>query len=77
MSSESGRPPRPRAGVLIGGGSVVTRDVAAGVVAFGNPAVTRRGVADVPAMELRGTADNAPASRYRRSGAPATKGTRP
>lgn len=36
------------AGALIGAGSVVTRDIPAAVVAFGNPAVPRRAVADLP-----------------------------
>ena len=35
------------AGCLIGAGSVVTKDVPDGVVAFGNPAVGRRAVADL------------------------------
>ena len=65
------------AGALIGAGSVVTRDIAAGVVAFGNPAVPRREVADLPVMDVRVAADNASASRYRLSGAPATKGAMP
>jgi acetyltransferase-like isoleucine patch superfamily enzyme len=36
------------AGALVGAGSVVTRDIPAGVVAFGNPAVARRAVSDLP-----------------------------
>jgi acetyltransferase-like isoleucine patch superfamily enzyme len=41
------------AGALIGAGSVVARDVPAGVVAFGNPAVPRRAVAELPDIEGR------------------------
>jgi acetyltransferase-like isoleucine patch superfamily enzyme len=36
------------AGAMIGSGSVVTRDVPPGMVAYGNPAVPRRRVADLP-----------------------------
>src|SRR5580658_8452991 len=50
---------------LIGAGSVVTRDIPAGVVAFGNPAVVRRAVTDLPGIETRVVQDGASASRYR------------
>jgi acetyltransferase-like isoleucine patch superfamily enzyme len=36
------------AGALIGSGSVVTRDIQPGMVAYGNPAIPRRRVADLP-----------------------------
>jgi acetyltransferase-like isoleucine patch superfamily enzyme len=38
---------------LIGAGSVVTRDIPAGVVAFGSPAVARRRVEDLPPVDGR------------------------
>jgi acetyltransferase-like isoleucine patch superfamily enzyme len=41
------------AGTLVGAGSVVTRDIPAAVVAFGNPAVPRRMVADLPDIDER------------------------
>src|SRR4051812_15382462 len=41
------------AGAIIGSGSVVARDVPAGMVAYGNPAVPRRRVADLPGIEER------------------------
>lgn len=41
------------AGALIGSGSVVTRDIPAGAVAYGNPAVPRRRVDDLPAIRQR------------------------
>ncbi len=63
------------AGALIGAGSVVTRDIPAGVVAFGNPAVARRTVADLPVMETRVVLDDASASRYRLTGDRAVTGT--
>ena len=65
------------AGALIGAGSVVTRDVPAGVVAFGNPAVVRRKVTELPVMDGRVVADDASASPYRLTEAPPMKGTLP
>ncbi len=56
------------AGALVGAGSVVTRDIPAGAVAFGNPAVIRRAVAELPGMDERVVADNGSASRYRLAG---------
>ncbi|GIM95495.1 acyltransferase [Paractinoplanes toevensis] len=44
------------AGAIIGSGSVVTRDIPAGFVAYGNPAVPHRRVADLPEIEDRVTA---------------------
>lgn len=41
------------AGAIIGSGSVVSRDVEAGVVAFGNPARPHRAVSDLPPIEDR------------------------
>jgi acetyltransferase-like isoleucine patch superfamily enzyme len=56
------------AGALIGAGSVVTRDIPAAVVAYGNPAVPRRGLAELPAVDTRVVADVVSASPYRLSG---------
>jgi acetyltransferase-like isoleucine patch superfamily enzyme len=53
------------ASALVGAGSVVTRDIPAGTVAFGNPAVIRRAVAELPVMDERVVADNESSSRYR------------
>jgi len=53
------------AGALIGAGSVVTRDIPAGVVAFGNPAVPRRKVAELAGLDTRVIADSTSASPYR------------
>jgi acetyltransferase-like isoleucine patch superfamily enzyme len=64
------------AGALIGAGSVVTRDIPAAVVAFGNPAVARCRVADLPPMETRVVADGSSASRYRLSSGGGAKETR-
>jgi acetyltransferase-like isoleucine patch superfamily enzyme len=57
------------ASTLIGAGSVVARDIPAGTVAYGNPAVVRRAVAELPGMDGRLVADNGSASRYRLAGA--------
>ena len=53
------------AGSLIGAGSVVTRDIPAGVVAFGNPAVARRAVSSLPDVDDRVVAEEHSVSRYR------------
>ena len=52
------------AGALIGAGSVVTRDIPPLVVAFGNPAVPRRMVAELPDINGRVVVDTASASPY-------------
>jgi acetyltransferase-like isoleucine patch superfamily enzyme len=57
------------AGALVGAGSVVTRDIPAGAVAFGSPAVVRRAVAELPVVDERVVADDESASRYRLAGA--------
>jgi acetyltransferase-like isoleucine patch superfamily enzyme len=62
------------AGALIGAGSVVTRDVPAGAVAFGNPAVVRRAVIDLPAVDGRVVADEVSASRFRLLSGPNNEG---
>jgi acetyltransferase-like isoleucine patch superfamily enzyme len=64
------------AGALIGAGSVVTRDIPPAVVAFGNPAVPRREVAELPAIGTRLVADSASASPYRLSTPRGAKETR-
>jgi acetyltransferase-like isoleucine patch superfamily enzyme len=53
------------AGALIGAGSVVTRDIPAGAVAFGNPAVVHRTVADLPPVDARISGEPQSASRFR------------
>ncbi len=65
------------AGALIGAGSVVTRDIPAMVVAFGNPAVPRRTTAELPDIDGRVVTDTASASPYRLAGGGAGKGTLP
>lgn len=57
-------------GSLIGAGSVVTRDIPAGVVAFGNPAVPRRPVTSLPPIAGRPEAMQGSARRISRSGIP-------
>jgi len=61
------------ASALIGAGSVVTRDIPAAVVAFGNPAVPRRMVAELPDIDGRVVMDTSSASPYHRSDAGAGK----
>jgi acetyltransferase-like isoleucine patch superfamily enzyme len=61
------------AGAMIGAGSVVTRDIPAAVVAFGNPAMPRREVAELPAIATRVVSDSASASPYRLSTARSAK----
>jgi acetyltransferase-like isoleucine patch superfamily enzyme len=63
------------AGAMIGAGSVVTRDIPAAVVAFGNPAMPRREVAELPAIATRVVAESASASPYRLSTARSAKET--
>lgn len=41
------------AGAIIGSGSVVSRDIPDGMVAFGNPARVHRAVSELPAIDLR------------------------
>ena len=53
------------AGALIGAGSVVTRDIPAAVVAFGNPAVPRRAIDELPGIDARVVRDTTSASPYR------------
>jgi acetyltransferase-like isoleucine patch superfamily enzyme len=52
------------AGCLVGGGSVVTRDLPAGTVAYGNPAVVRGSVADLRDITTRVQQTDS-ASRFR------------
>jgi len=65
------------AGALIGAGSVVTRDIPAAVVAFGNPAVPHRAVAELPDIDGRVVTDAASASPYHLAGGGAGNGSSP
>jgi len=51
------------AGAMIGSGSVVTRDIPPGMVAYGNPAVPHRRVADLPGIDSRVAAMTAAQAR--------------
>ena len=62
------------AGALIGAGSVVTRDIPAAVVAFGNPAVPRRAVEELPDIDGRVVTDMASASPYHLANGGGAKG---
>lgn len=52
-------------GALIGAGSVVTRDIPPGAVAYGNPATVRGAVADLPSAADRVIAEADSVSRFR------------
>jgi acetyltransferase-like isoleucine patch superfamily enzyme len=65
------------AGALVGAGSVVTRDIPAAVVAFGNPAVPHRAVAELPDIDGRVVMDMASASPYRLTGDGTGRGGQP
>jgi acetyltransferase-like isoleucine patch superfamily enzyme len=53
------------AGAMIGAGSVVTRDIPAGAVAFGNPAVVHGNVSELVDVRARVQSDGESASRFR------------
>lgn len=63
-------------GCLIGAGSVVTRDIAPGLVAFGNPARVHGRVSDLPPISLRVRDESESASRFRLAHGPASSRSR-
>jgi acetyltransferase-like isoleucine patch superfamily enzyme len=65
------------AAALIGAGSVVTRDIPAAFVAFGNPAVPRHAITELPDIDGRVVMDTASASPYRLTDGGAGEGTLP
>ena len=65
------------AGALIGAGSVVTRDIPDGVVAFGNPATPHRAVAELPDIDGRVVTDTMSASPYHLADGGMGRGTFP
>ena len=56
---------------------MVTRDIPAAVVAFGNPAVPHRSVAELPDIDQRVVLDTMSASPYHLLNGDAGKGARP
>jgi len=65
------------AGALIGAGSVVTRDIPAAVVAFGNPAAPRRAVTELPVIDARVIIDTTSVSSHRLADGGAVTGHSP
>ena len=59
-------------GCLVGAGSVVTRDLPAGTVAFGNPARVRGAVERLTDIAARVTPDPNSMSRFRLTAEPAS-----
>jgi acetyltransferase-like isoleucine patch superfamily enzyme len=55
-------------GCIVGAGSVVTKDVPGGTIAYGNPAVVRGRVVDLVPIAARVTRDDGSVSGFRRAG---------
>ena len=53
------------AGALVGAGSVVTRDIPSGMVAYGTPAVVHRAVSELPSVDERVVAEDRLVGRLR------------